>query len=172
MTNINDLYNQAAGADDSADFPDNLTQAELPNGTVVSVEAVWTEAKTRTNGGKTFAAKFEVTEGEHKGGQFFDSIHLSNGDKGKLTDGQQSYNKRLFAKLAGAGLDGAFFSTSPSDEAIATALKGTKLSIKVQWQKPNEKGEVWMDNTTTWSPIDAGGGGGYVPGVPAATKGF
>jgi len=175
--NINDLFQSAQGAEDTTqDFPDNLGPDELPHGTEVLCKIAWAQVKERPakpaedkGPAITFSTKLEVLEGEHAGGQFFDSIHLSGGDtSGNLTSGQESYNKRLFAKITAAGLDGNFFATNPSHEAIAKGLLGSKVRVKVQWQKPNAKGLVYLDNTTTWEPSDGSPTTGYVP----SSKGF
>lgn len=180
--NINEMFQAAESA------PGQLGPDELPNGSEVLCEIVFSKAKTRAakpnddkGPGKTFSQKLKVIEPGHpaEGGEFFDSIHFSGGDlNGEMSDGQLAYNKRLFAKLTGAGLSAAFFASNPSDEAIAKALTGTKVRVKVQWQKQTAKQKEsgdnpFLDNTTTWSPVDGGGSGGYVPGAaPVNPKGF
>ena len=181
MTNINEMFQ---ASDEAPDTDTLLGPDQLPTGTVVRCNIVYSKASMRAakteqdkGPGKTFLNKLEVTEGEFKGQSFFDSLHLSGGKlDGTFTDGQIGYNKRLFAKLTGAGLTKSFFAANPSDEAIAKALVAAKgdISVKVMWQAPNKDGKVFLDNTTTWSPIDeSGGGGGYVPGgAPVTPKGF
>ena len=183
MTNINDLFQAAEAAEDTGGFADLLTHRELPTGTEVLCEITYCGAKTRPakdgkGPAKTFNSKLKVIEPGHQyeGGEFFDAIHLSGGDAtGKLTDGQLGYNKRLFAKLQGAGLGAAFFGSNPSDEAIAKALVGCKVRVKLKWQAEDAQGRAFLDNTTTWSPVDvASSAGGYVPqGRPSTpSKGF
>ena len=165
MTNINDLYTNSATAEDGKDGYDPLlTEAELPHDSTHRCEVTYSSNKIRGNGGQTFTVKFKVLEGEHKGGEFFDSLHLSGGDD--LTPTQLSYNKRLFGKLIAGGCTPEFFAQNPSADAISDTLKGQTLNVKVKWQEPNDKGVVYLDNTTTWTPV--GAGGGYVPGATAA----
>lgn len=174
--NINDLFNQSKDAEDTG-FGDLLGPKQLPSGTEVLCEIVWSQAGTTKKGGKQFKNKFKVLEGDHEGGEFFDNLYFSPG----TDDGQLSYNKRLFGKLQGAGLGAQYFSQEPSDEAIATALVGNKVRVKIQWQAltaeqkaKEEAGEPqtpFLNNTTTWSPADGAGGGSYVPGS-SAPKGF
>lgn len=176
--NINDMFQAAEGAEDSG-FADLLGPQDLPNGTEVLCEITFSKSKTRPakgdkGPGKTFSTKLKVIEPGHpaNGGEFFDSMHLSGGDvSGNLTDGQLSYNKRLFAKITATGVGATFFASNPSDEAVAKAMLGSKVRVKVQWQTPNDKGQVFLDNTTTWAPVDGGGAGGYVPSS-APVKGF
>lgn len=154
--NINDLYNDAKdakGDDDALLGPD-----DLPEGETVTAKLFSSTPKVSSKGGQGFQNVFEVVEGPAKGGKFIDSIWFSSGTK----DSQKAYNKRMFNKLMGAGLTEEFFQSNPSPEAIAGALKGTVLNVKIRWQKPNEDGRVFMDNTTTWS-LPEGSGGGYVP---------
>lgn len=164
MQNINDLFQAAETADDSPTFENSplLTHEELPEGTEVLCEIVWTDTHVRDNGGVTFSNKLEVLEGDHTGGAFFDSLHLSGGTNGTLTPGQNAYNKRLFNKIKATGLDGAFFAASPSNEAIAKAMKGAKVVVKVRWQDEKD-GRVWLDNTTTWTPATPAATSGYTP---------
>lgn len=184
MTNINDMFQAADAASESG----LLGPDALPTDTVVKCRIVFSQAKIRAANlekdkgvAKTFNSKLEVIEPghPHEGGQFFDAIHLSGGDhEGEMSDGQLGYNKRLFGKLQGAGLTGQFFAGNPSDEAIAKALVGKEVIVKLQWQERTDKQketgqDPFLDNTTTWSPVDAAGG--YVPGQAAApqpTKGW
>lgn len=179
MMNINDMFQAAEAAPDENTL---LGPDELPTGTTVLCEIVYSgskirPAKEKDNKGAapTFNSKLRVIEPGHpqEGGEFFDAIHLSGGDfQGVINDNQHAYNKRLFAKLQGAGLSAAFFGSSPSNEAISKALVGSKVRVTMQWQKPNKDGKVFLDNTTTWEPVD-GGGGGYVPSsAPVNPKGF
>jgi hypothetical protein len=176
MTNINEMFQAAEGAKDDTDFPDLLTPAQIPENTTLLCEISYSKPGTTKKGGKSFQQKLKVAEPGHEfeGGEVFDTLNFSAGDTdGNMSSGQLGYNKRLFAKLGGAGLDGQYFSASPSDEAISIALKGTKVLVKFRWQKPNDKGDVYLDNTTTWSPVGDGGGGGYVPGQQERNpKGF
>ena len=157
---INDLYQGSKNATDTG-FAPNLGHEELPEGVPVLVEAVYTKAGLTPAEQLKLTVKFKVIEDghPHQGGEFFDSPSFSVGE----SEGQKSYNKRLFSKLEGAGLGESFFATSPSYDAIATAVKGTKLVFTPRWQEPkkNQKtGEmqVWLDNTSTWAPAPGSGG--------------
>ncbi len=130
--NLSDYFNNSKDADDSAGGGgDLLSDAELPAGTVVVAEIVYSKAGTTKSGAPSWTNKLQVLEGDHAGGEFFDSIYLS----GKQSAGALGYNKRQFAKLGAAGLDADFFSSNPSTDATATALKGTKVAVTIKWQE-------------------------------------
>jgi len=152
--NINDLYTGSKDAADDGGFAPTLDHNDLPEGTKVLCEVTYSAPGKTTKGATKFTNKLKVIEDghPHQGGEFFDGLNFSVGK----TDGQKSYNKRLFAKLEGAGLGEAFWSSNPSEEAIAKALVGQKINVTIRWQAPNSDGKVWLDNTTTWAP--AGGG--------------
>lgn len=165
--NLNDLYAK------SADLPDEsglLGPDKLIHGETYRCEIVYVKAGTTKKGATSFNSKLKVIEGPLAGGEFFDGIYFSAGEGGGVfTDGQLAYNKRLFAKLQAAGVGAQFFSSNPSDETTANAIKGSKVDVKVQWQKPTADGKVFLDNTTTWTPVGdqassyVPGGGGTVP---------
>ncbi len=156
----------------------DLGPDELPNGSEFTAKIAASSAKIRKNGGLSFNVKLEIVEAGHpyEGGEIWDSLHLSAGDgQGGFSKNQLQYNQRLFGKLQGAGLSDEFFASNPSNEAIAKAIKGNVIRVKIQWQEPTDDGRIFTDNTTTWSPLDgapaASGGGGYVPSS-GPTKGF
>lgn len=165
--NINDFFQESESAADAPEFAPLLGNAELPQGAVVLCELVYTDARTSAAGAPSFINKLKIVEAGHplEGGEFFDSITLS----AKKTDGAIGYNKRMFAKLGATGLGATFFSSNPSNEAVAKAMLGRKVKVTIKWQKPADDGRVWSEHT--WSTADEAVTTGPA-GFSAAPKGF
>ena len=163
MTNINDMF-QASKDVETQDFADLLGPDQLANGQKVRAEIVFSKAGETKQGAPSWTNKLQVLDGDHKDGEFFDSIYLS----AKTTDGALGYNKRQFAKIQATGLGEQFFSSNPSAEAIAKALVGKTVIVSIKWQAPNEDGRVFGEHT--WGADDAAPAGG--PAGFSAPAGF
>ena len=152
--NLNDMFSSAADAPDDS-FGDLLGPKDMEDGTVVLAKITYSKAGTTKAGAPSWTNKLEVVEeGPLKGGEFFDSVYLSN----KTSDGARSYNKRQFAKLGAAGLDANFFSANPSADAVAAHLKGKFVRVIVKWQEPGDDGRQFGEHS--WTPAEAATAGG------------
>lgn len=160
--NINDLFQQASAAPDAPDYPDLLTNKELPQGTELTAEIVYTKAAVNEKGTLVFTNKLRILSGEHTDGEFFDTVYVSP------KESAAGFNKRAFAKLAAAGLTGEFFASQPSNEAIAKALLNKKVKVTIAWQKQTaeaiEAGKRPFSEHL-WSPATASASGpaGFSP---------
>lgn len=148
-------FQAAQQAEDSPQQGDLLTSAELPDGSKVQAEVFYAKAGTTKAGAPKFNIGWTVTEEghPHKGGKFFDGLNFS----AKSSDASLSFNKGLFAKLGVLGLGEPFFSSNPSGEAIAAAIKGKSAVITMAWETSEKYGEQVSGIKTRWAPVAGGG---------------
>lgn len=164
--NINDLYSAAQEASDNEFGEDTyVTPEDAPDGTSLAAEIVYAGTRTSNAGNTSINAKLQVTEGDHKGKVFWNSVGFSQ----KKTDGAARYNKAQFGKLEAAGITSQFLSNNPSMEAIAKGIEGKKVTVKMHWDEPGDDGRSYTSRFMPWYPV-SDAPGGYVPGK--APQGF
>lgn len=167
--NLHELFQASKDAEDVVEYKEDvrLTHEEAPSGTELRTEVAWAGTKVSKNTGSTgYVTKFRVLDGEHKDKVIWDTVWFSN----RPGKGPLGYNKRMFAKLRGAGITEQFLSSNPSSEAVANAMKGQKVLVTLKWEDPDDQGRVFLSNNTTWKSLDTSAPAGYVPG--AKPKGF
>ena len=145
--NLSDLF----AAADEAREDDDLIRPEA-NAEFVA-EIVYSKGEVK-DGKPRFINKLKVVDASspYNGGEFFDNVFFAAND----TESRKRFNKGRFTKLSAAGLTASFWANNPSPEAAAAALLGSKVRVKVRWQKQSAEDkaagkEPWGDHS--WAPV-------------------